>query len=935
MQLKFYMKNFSKLLFPCFNLTHWVCFLLLINILMLGCGFSRPNHPDTKNETQTKSESAKDKGPHNGANSDDISIPTLPAPQVPSLGAGPIQQNEQKGAVNTPTQPLLTHQSFQILPQDWKVESSRVGKIQIESRYIQEEKLQILLNYFEVPRLLPISVPESSGFELYDISGVSALEKNLYIAPKIYLNTGLGKNQVLGYRIADSQGMEQPMIDISFPVALVDGLVGYIPNHFSSSTAADAAVALPKNMKIQDRETLEKKLNLPVQTLPVCPRRFRLAFGAYEFWSDGPFDGLSVCPINQFFRVHFKIPADQAQTILDAAAVRENSLFLEVNLQTSFSWTIRNTKLKIPGAELQMNILKYLEMAQVVSHSPQGVKGYSQADIEESLLAALFQVAKSVNLRPRYGNGIASFLYHATNLFFETAFDCGDGGICRSPKIQVINGEEITYFWNDEAEYAAPIELMSSTSIGSVANKSQFESLPAPEIWEKYLQQRSFGQGVETGNHVIPPLEKQDAGFTPFGTNTTVYPGAWLKIELDEISEFTTAKTRKGEQGRYHLESEVIDLLKDQPLEKRVRCLEGGTVACNEFQLKKVPILDTKGDPLLHLSHCLKGSANCQCQKEEEGQDNSQNKCMISTPVLTSEMDFECAPEDQFEFCPYVRQEEQVIDYELTYSCENVLVEESSKLGGYLSKDKRYERQCKEQSRIPKTAMRQVLDCYPDNHQGRHARVKKCLAPKYLCKSWNRSCARYQVDEVYHVVHQDLIPKWRPFAIDQGEYPKRFEEDLLLKFVSPNYSVTQCRLDRFPREFRGKSIYIKIPADPRETEKICGQAIWSDHNMRSDQLPKLYLKNMISYSQFRLCGKTEYSYLTREVPLTGGQDLVPSLFRNLTEIRVGPVSGTCLVPGAIKSGSDLIYTETPPVKFSGTISVLGKVLESIMVELPR
>ena len=307
--------------------------------------------------------------------------------------------------------------------------------------------------------------------------------------------------------------------------------------------------------------------------------------------------------------------------------------------------------------------------------------------------------------------------------------------------------------------------------------------------------------------------------------------------------------------------------------------------------------------------------------------------------------------EDEIVYCPYWRDEEQVVDYEIEHECQNVKVDSKTTFLCFGGCSEKYEVQCKEKSRKPVKAIRRALNCVEDEAERVAAakkageiiperratafRVRECKHPKYKCATWESACTRYAVNEAFQVVHEEPAPKWRPFAVDQGEYPARFEEDIYLKFVSKNnYVASGCRLSDFRREFRGNTLYIKIPSEANE-ETPCDKHIWNEDNTKPDNLPKVYLKNAISYSEERMCGRTEYSFLTKELPLTGGDELVPREFSFRTETHVGPLKDTCTASNAFQVGRDLWFTEVPAIKFSGRISVLGRMLESILTEEKR
>jgi hypothetical protein len=305
--------------------------------------------------------------------------------------------------------------------------------------------------------------------------------------------------------------------------------------------------------------------------------------------------------------------------------------------------------------------------------------------------------------------------------------------------------------------------------------------------------------------------------------------------------------------------------------------------------------------------------------------------CTKKQYVFQKVMDYQCAPEDEYQYCPYYRTEQEVVDYETEWDCHEVKVEDKTSFLCLNGCRDRTELQCQVKSKKPIQALRQFLNCKEDDPRGTAARVTGCTHPQYLCAKWAVNCSRYNVNEAFQVIHEEVAPKWRPFAIQKGEYPKHFEDQLYLKFVSPKGTVSECPLEKFGRFFRGNAIYIKIPdADNRDLP--CGVPLWNSENQKPLYLPKVYLKDDIHYPETRLCGRTEYSFITKEVPASGTPTLVPAQFAKGTEAHMGPVPNSCRAENPVQIGPNLWFTEIPPVRIKGRVSVLGRVLESLVTQ---
>lgn len=889
-----------------------------------------------------------------------------------STSCGFSKKSEQGSGDSQSGQPTPgSLSSLQIGPEDWIVEDGEHGKAHAVVKTVKPEKMAVVRKHFRVPRLHAVTVPESNGFELYDVRGYTELESAVYIHPKIYINTGNGQGQVLGYRTGKKDPAGRDLIEISVPVALVNGLVPNIPTIGGIQNGPGAAVTLPSKYQIPDLNALKSRLaNREIATLPVCPKLFRMTFEGREYWARSPFDNLSICPVNQFFRIAFQAPAEEMRGLLETAAVRDEAVSLITSLAVVFDVPRQVVEVSFRPEDFKNALPPALANIPVSGKDRQGNNGYMVQDLEEAVAEALFQMAKEAGFEPHYSSSLVATINPLIANYFGAPYACAAGGTCRSLLRHHFQRIPVRYGWMATEELAASLETESITALGAVANSSEFMAKPAREQLEmvrrpQYFRGRALTdvirecaelsaagfafipENTEAGREYFKSYcltlvangvrddgdANQVDGYYPLGSNTVVYPGAWLKIDIDDISEFTTAKTRTLPDGRVIIESEVVDILASDPNAKRTQCLDGNAVACTEYKTKSIPVRSTSGDQMYSNEPCRKGEAGCDCVRPTNSDGSpGEEVCTRKQYLFQDVMDFSCNADDQFEFCPYWRNQEEVVDYEVEWDCQNVKVEDRSTFLCFGGCHERYEIQCKEKSRKPVKAIRQKLNCIEDDPSGSAKRERMCKAPKYKCKKWATACTKYSVNEVFNVVHEDVAAKWRPFAIQKGEYPKRFEEDIYLKFVSPGRVVSNCRLNRFPREFRGNSIYIKMPSEKNEGLQACDQPLWDEHNTQALYLPKVYAKNAISYPERRLCGRTEFSFTTKEVPMNDGDGLVPPQFSYKTESRIGPIREACRADSPFQIGPDLWFTEYPAIRFAGRVSVLGRVLESIVTE---
>lgn len=859
--------------------------------------------------------------------------------------------------------PTVDPETLAITERDWTVDASHPQGIDRTIRTLRNEKLNYIRRSFRVPNMNSVTIPESNGFELYRASGFRPLEGKVFIHPKVFVSSSTDRGSILGYRSGERDEHGQELITISVPVALVDGLVNNIPLIGGATSGASAAIQLPDKYKIPDPGKLREKVSpAELETLPTCPQVFRLSFEGREYRALSPFRNLSVCPINQFFRIEFKAPTNEMRRLLETAALQDEAVTIVTDLSVEFSVPRRAVNLSIPPASFKTVLDEKLQRLEVKEINTNGENSYTLQDIESTVVDSIFQITRTAGVEPEYSEGMSRHISSVIDGYFGSPFSCQRGGICRTPLRRPIQRTNVLYSWTEAENLATPIETQAVTSLGAVANSSEFMAKPARSVFDlaqkppyfrgktmplivqecASLAAGSYPQLPGMGATERPYIEgycrgvlahavqnqsdpEETDGYFPLGSNTTVYPGAWLKIDLQEVSEFTTAKTKTDRDGNVVIESEIKDLLSDDPNARRTTCTEGNQVACERYAMKQIPVRDSHGDQLFSDQPCRRGEPDCSCQTT-----NGNEVCTKRQYQFQSVMDYECDAADLFSYCPYYRTQEDIIDYEYEWECHIVKVEERSRflcIGGC---SERSELRCEKKNQRPIKAQRQHLNCREDDPaMGTATRVQECRHPRYICEQWMNRCTRYAVNEAFHIIHEEIAPKWRPFAIQRGEYPRKFEDQIYLKFVSPRGTVTDCRLDRFGRIFRGNTLYIKIPNEDNDTLP-CGGPLWNEENKKALFLPKVYLKDDIHYSEARLCGRTEYSFITRDIPVNGGRSVVPTEFRHSTQVNIGPVANSCRAENPVRIGADQWFQEVPPIRFAGRVSVLGRVLESIV-----
>ena len=872
-----------------------------------------------------------------------------------AMSACSLKKDTHKGGSSSdPTDTNVTEQ-------DWDVSSSSSGGVDRVVKTLKASKLEAIRNAFRSPDLFSMTFAESNGFQIYHAKGLNILENIAFIHPKLFISTSTDRGSILGYKTGEKNEAGEDLVSISVPVALVNGLVSSIPLIGGAGTSA--AISLPDKYKIPNKDALTAKVSpKSLDTLPVCPKVFRLVYHEKEYRALSPFTNLSTCPVNQFFRVIFKAPTEEMRRLLEAAALQDEAVTMIADFSVEFATPKIATEIDIDNSKFFTVLKANTSLLEPKGQTVGGDQGYAIEDIEGAVIDSVFQIIRETGQSPEYSTGMPRVVSTLIDGYYGLPFTCQKGGICMALKKRATIQTAIHYSWTVAESLSTPIETQEVIGLGAVANTSAFESKPSWSVFDYGQKPKWFGgktvaaiiaecDGLDRAKYpVLPGMDAEEApyiqgyckgmlanakrnnndpeetdGYYPLGANTTVYPGAWLRIDLDEIAEFTTAKTKVDKDGNSIIESEVKDMLSLDPTSPRTSCVEGNQVACEQYALKEIAVRDSAGDQVFSDMDCKKGDDGCVCAKKDDGTET----CLKKQYQFQKVMDYTCDLKDQYETCPYYRTQDDVIDYEREWDCQLVQIEKHTPflcIGGCSEKN---EVQCNLKSQKPISAKRQYLNCKEDDPKGTASHELMCRRPQYLCERWATRCSRYSVNEAFQIIHENVAPNWRPFALSKGEYPRRFEDQLFLKFVSPKGTVSECRLDKFGRFFRGNTLFIKIPTEKNE-DQPCGVPLWNPDNSRSLFLPKVYIKNNIAYEEKRLCGRTEYSFLTEEVPISGGKSVVPVDFQRKTKTHIGPVANSCRAANPVPIGSDYWFSEVPPIRISGRVSVLGRVLESIV-----
>lgn len=852
--------------------------------------------------------------------------------------------------------------NFAISPGDWESNEFVEGDAKLIVRSVRKEKLDTIRKNFTAPSIHTMTVTESSPYSLYRIKGLPELSDFSFVHPRLFIATSTEKISISGFRTGERDSRGRELVSIAIPLALINGQADAISINGMGGSDNNNSLALPDSYKIADLAGLQDRIKPDkLETLPVCPTLFKLRHRSNVYYASSPFENISVCPINQFFKVYFKAPAEEMKVLLEDAAFQNGRVTLTADLSVTFAVPKKNVEVEMYPASFKSSLINELNQATAdVTNIPVGAS-YNINTIERGIEKTFYSMIRQFSIKPEYSTEMANQISNVSSRFFDVPFSCGNGEQCRSILRDYIREEKVKYSWTEGESIALPLKTSAESDLGAVANSSKFFIQPARSALEVAIKPRYFaGKSIaevaeecrfiefsRDFTHLNPPFVETDReyvesycrmvrpyseyhnfdGYYPFGANTVAYPGAYIRIDFDRIEEFTKAKTKLDDQGNTILESEIKDMLAQDPNTNATTCIEGDRQACIKYKTKKIEVRDREGNHMQGEVSCQRGEPGCICRIVE-----GQSICSRIEYLFQEVMDYTCAREDISTSCPYFKEEEQVIDWEVETDCQSVKVGSHSSflcLGGC---GERYEMQCREKSRRPVTKTRKVLNCVEDNPaSGVVNRLIQCKKPQYICEQWSVNCSRYNVNEHFQILHEEIAPKWRPFSLSEGERPPLFEQQIYLKFSSPRGTASNCKLHNFRTERVGNTWYIKLPNEQNDYQP-CDIPLWNGENTQPGFLPVVYMKNDIRYTQERLCGITEYSRLAFEIPATGTEATIPQAYLARSTFHAGPVENSCHVPNKwlVNNGHDYAFIDVPMIRFSGRVAVLGRMLETIL-----
>ncbi len=835
-------------------------------------------------------------------------------------------------------------------------------------RSLKGDKLSLIRRVFRVPSSRPLTLPESHGYELYQFSGVTDLENKAFILPKLFISSTADQGSILGYYQATPDEQGRKVVTISIPTALVDGKEAAIAVPGSGITNMMAA-RMPGHLVIPDLPALQRAVApRTLETLAVCPKGFRLRFHGREYYGASPFEQGTLCPINQFFRVSFTAPEEEFSELLEQAALQEGSVELTAELAADYL---------VPRLVNQLSVAptSYTEVLDRRIAESTALRGaYRVQDLERAVNDALWDLMREVDADPTYPIDMSSNVARITDNYFMPPSQCADRqGMCRARRTASTQRDNVRITWMAFEPLVGGIRANASTDLSTGTNGKAFISQPSPEVLARmsrpsWWEGHSYGQLIDACgqfaavcNEPVPVgsqsychptgaednarvgvefcrkflqqaglMSERNNGYKPLGTDTVVYPGALLRIDFDQLAELTRSRFKQDETGRQVIASDLIDHIAETH-GQRTTCAQGGNTACLEYKMIDKPELDSHGEPVYGESHtCSEGASGCVCVGE-----GSQRRCSERGPLrMRTEREVQCSPSDQELFCPYHRIQKEKVGENVEYECKEE-TESASAWIFFTSNSKRLV--CKESKRTVVSEDRAHPYCIGFDPQNPNLGLTpeiNCKRPRYICNRWASNCSQYTLNEDYNLLHDNPDPRWRDYATEQGEWPERLRDQLYLRFVSPKGGATDCRLDRFRRYFRGKTMFVKIPR-PGADDNVCGlnggEAIWNAENVVSDVWPSVEMKNAISFPQLRKCGRTEYRFVTTSIPMLYTPGEVPPNFSLAPVSRFGPVPNTCFAQGAVTSdsGMEYVFNEYAPIRIMGRVTVLGRVLQAI------
>ncbi|NDD93298.1 hypothetical protein EBZ37_14610, partial [bacterium] len=353
-------------------------------------------------------------------------------------------------------------------------------------------------------------------------------------------------------------------VRLSVPFLLLDGSVDVIPLPGAGATVGGEGTALivPLSHRMMDRAAFERvkaSEQLQVQTMDLCPKRIRLIYRNREFLGRIEVRSASLCPVNELNRVEFEAKEGEVKEILEASALHPESVQVIADLESQQRKFRKVSELQLEAQFLQKALLQEFYLTQPSSMGSWGKKLFSLESIGEGWNRTFRRIFKeqAVSLPPE--SEIQRSLQEYVDRFFDPITSCRGGGLCRALREQESVFDAVQLRWAEADPDQTQIKVQQSALLGPVAQSSAFLSLPSqltqlrairPEEFEPLSELDILTRCLQVNlNPLLSHLsaycelylalhqsEDRD-GYFPFGVNTTVFPGAWLKIDLEEISE--------------------------------------------------------------------------------------------------------------------------------------------------------------------------------------------------------------------------------------------------------------------------------------------------------------------------------------------------------------------------------------------------------------
>lgn len=880
-----------------------------------------------------------------------------------------LAKKEEQATVSQPSG-YSYERALKILPDDWEpTQEGESNGIRFSVQNLKQSKIRELDRYFLFPTLVPFSLRGLSNYRAFTMSGLpTELEASNYVFIKPRLFVSSSKEAGI-YAYLTGEADE---VVLSVPMAFVDGRVSAL-SPLSGTGGDNAAVGLPPSFMIQNLAALEDSIRpRQLMTLPIDVPSIVLTWRGLDFYgSNLKFSGN--CPVNELFRVDFRGSASLFKELLDNAAIHDGEVQVIARERTVISVPKMKVSVSIPPERFAETLNEKIRVFPQRNIPTTGQNGFELPVIEEQVVNSFFSILQSLisGFSNNYSSEMATLFDSINRNFFHSIGKCGEIERCRPMRTSPTQHGWFNYSYMETYPVSVPIVTQSLAALGPVSNSSKFKANPAYEeiflsdrpswlrgrsdeelrnLCDEFInihnrgefpyiaetttaeQRRRIEQQLALLNrytadqrvvsqaycenliYLVGALALTQESYFQLGTNTVVYPGAWVRFDIEKIAEFTTELD----------ESRFTDMLALANVNPTV-CIDGVRTACLRYASREVPVRNRDGSPRL----------------QENGQ-----------PVMQSFLEYDCDPNDQRTYCPYSGTFSRIVGQDVEQECHRENYEEQglSLLFGLIRFNSVTGSRlvCRERSRRNILSEVTVAACpgyAPSDYTGPLSPAETtCLRPRYRCAEWNLNCTRYGVNENFLFVHDSEFPRWKPYRIEDGIYGRgEIADFLFLKFAWPGGSVKNCRLSEFQREFNGNTWFIKIPTPEEEQgdhhprlpcQNDMGQptAIWNEHNTTAGSFPKMYLKNKYTYTKDIKCGKTEYTYQIREVL---NQNMIPSVIPpqyqvREADVRIGPVVGSCKAQTFIQIGQDYHTTVRPWVSIEGRVSVLGRMLESII-----